>query len=108
VLVADDPRRLTMQFRKEKRGDRLFVDMGRNAYAQHAVAPFAVRPRDGAPVATPLDWSEVEDRRLKPERFTIKAVAARVERGDDPWGPLRGRSLTGPARRLARMESVGN
>jgi bifunctional non-homologous end joining protein LigD len=108
VLVADDPRRLTMQFRKEKRGDRLFVDMGRNAYAQHAVAPFAVRPRDGAPVATPLDWSEVEDRRLKPEPFTITAVAARVERGDDSWGPLRGRSLTGPARRLARMEPVGN
>jgi bifunctional non-homologous end joining protein LigD len=103
ALVADDPRRLTMEFRKEKRGDRLFVDMGRNAYAQHAVAPYAVRPRDGAPVATPLHWSEVEDRRLKPERFTIEAVGARVERGDVPWGPLRGRSLTAAARKLARM-----
>jgi bifunctional non-homologous end joining protein LigD len=102
VLSADDPRRLTTEFRKEKRGDRLFLDMGRNAYAQHAVAPYAVRPRDGAPVATPLDWSEVEDRRLKPERFTIKAVAKRLETGNDPWGPLRGRSLAGPSRALAR------
>src|SRR5205823_14188813 len=105
VLVADDPRRLTMEFRKEKRGDRLFVDMGRNAYAQHAVAPYAVRPRDAAPVATPLDWSEVEDRRLKPERFTIKAVAKRIDAGNDPWGPLRGRSLTSPSRLLTRMRS---
>lgn len=105
VLAADDPRRLTTEFRKEKRGDRLFLDMGRNAYAQHAVAPYAVRPRDGAPVATPLDWSEVEDRRLKPERFTIKAVAKRIDVGGDPWGPLRGRSLTGPARLLKRMSS---
>ena len=48
---------LTREFRKEKRESRLFLDMGRNAYAQHAVAPYAVRPRDGAPVATPLDWS---------------------------------------------------
>jgi bifunctional non-homologous end joining protein LigD len=103
VLAADDPRRLTTEFRKEKRGDRLFLDMGRNAYAQHAVAPYAVRPRDGAPVATPLDWSEVEDRRLKPERFTIKAVGARVERGDDPWGTLRPRSLTKPIAKLRRM-----
>jgi bifunctional non-homologous end joining protein LigD len=103
ALVADDPARLTMEFRKEKRGDRLFVDMGRNAYAQHAVAPFAVRARDGAPVATPLHWSEVEDRRLRPERFTMRAVARRVEQADDPWGPLRGRSLTKPRRALERL-----
>jgi bifunctional non-homologous end joining protein LigD len=105
VLAADDPRRLTTEFRKEKRGSRLFLDMGRNAYAQHAVAPYSVRPRDGAPVATPLDWSEVEDRRLRPERFTIKAVAKRVEGGVEPWGPLRGRSLTGPSRLLTRLQS---
>jgi len=102
VLVADDPNRLTMEFRKEKRGDRLFVDMGRNAYAQHAVAPYAVRPRDGAPVATPLHWSEVEDRRLRAERFTMKAAVKRVESADDPWGPLRGRSLIKAAKALER------
>lgn len=103
VLVAGDPNRLTMEFRKEKRGDRLFVDMGRNAYAQHAVAPYAVRPRDGAPVATPLHWSEVEDRRLRPERFTMKVAARRVDGGTDPWGPLRGRSLARPGRALGRL-----
>jgi bifunctional non-homologous end joining protein LigD len=108
VLAADDPRRLTTEFRKEKRGTRLFLDMGRNAYAQHAVAPYAVRPRDGAPVATPLHWSEVEDRRLKPERFTIKAVAKRVDADEDPWGPLRGRSLAAPARSLRRMVPVSS
>ena len=107
VLVADDPRRLTMEFRKEKRGARLFVDMGRNAYAQHAVAPYAVRPRDGAPVATPLHWSEVEDRRLRAERFTMKVAALRVGRGEDPWGPLRGRSLAKARRALDRLGRLG-
>ena len=102
-LVADDPMRLTMEFRKEKRGDRLFVDMGRNAYAQHAVAPFAVRPRDGAPIATPLHWSEVENPSLRPERFTMKVVTRRVDAGENPWGPLRGRSLAKASRALDRL-----
>ena len=33
----------------------------RDAYAQTAVAPFTVRARPGAPVATPLHWAELED-----------------------------------------------
>jgi len=103
ALVADDPTRLTLEFRKDARAGRLFVDLGRNAYAQHAVAPYAVRPRDGAPVATPLHWSEVEDRRLRPERFTMKVVGRRIDRGDDPWGPLRGRSLAPAGRALDRL-----
>jgi bifunctional non-homologous end joining protein LigD len=102
-LVKRDPKRLTMEFRKAGREGRLFVDLGRNAYAQHAVAPYAVRARDGAPVATPLHWSEVEDTRLRPERFTIRSVAARVDRGEDPWGTPRARSLKEPQRLLERM-----
>jgi bifunctional non-homologous end joining protein LigD len=47
--------------RKNKRGDRLFLDIMRDAYAQTVVAPFSVRARPGAHVATPLHWEEVED-----------------------------------------------
>jgi bifunctional non-homologous end joining protein LigD len=105
LLVRRDPKRLTMEFRKANREGRLFVDLGRNAYSQHAVAPYAVRARDGAPVATPLHWTEVEDKRLRPERFTIRAVAERVKRGENPWGTPRARSLTRPARVLEQMHA---
>ena len=94
-----------MEQRKEKRQGRLFVDIMRNAYAQHAVAPYGVRARVGAPVATPLDWSEVEDSGLGPDRFTIRSVPDRVMRDGDPWGTLRGRSLREPGRLLEEMLS---
>ena len=45
--------------RREKRKGRLSLDTGRNAYAQTAVAPYAVRALPGAPVAAPLDWEEL-------------------------------------------------
>ena len=52
------------QVRKEKREGRLFLDTARNAYAQTAVAPYAVRALPGAPVAAPLDWDELGDSSL--------------------------------------------
>jgi bifunctional non-homologous end joining protein LigD len=76
---------VTAEQRRNKRGERLFVDVMRNAYAQTAIAPYAVRARPGAPVATPLHWAEVEDGRLRPDRFTLRSVRGRLERADDPW-----------------------
>ena len=43
VVVADDPANRTIEQRKDKRGDRIYLDVMRNAYAQTAVAPYAVR-----------------------------------------------------------------
>ena len=45
-MVADDPDHLTLTWKREERGARIFVDVNRNAYAQHAVAPVR-RPRPG-------------------------------------------------------------
>jgi bifunctional non-homologous end joining protein LigD len=84
-LAAASPRRLTTEFYKEKRGAPLFLDTRRNAYAQHSVAPYAVRPRDGAPVATPLRWEELDDRALRPDRWNVRTVLDRVADGGDPW-----------------------
>jgi bifunctional non-homologous end joining protein LigD len=105
VLAARKPKRLTTEPRRGKRNGRLFLDVGRNGYAQHAVAPYGVRARAGVPVSTPLHWSEVEDRKLRPERFSIRSVPRRVERDGDPWGTLRARSLREPSRLLAGIRS---
>ncbi|HLI56412.1 MAG TPA: non-homologous end-joining DNA ligase [Actinomycetota bacterium] len=103
LLQRRDPERLTAEFRKEKRDGRLFLDVTRNAYAQHIVGPFGVRARPGAPVATPLHWSEVEDPSVRPEQFSLRSVPGRVASNQQPWGPLRGQSLTKPARILADL-----
>ena len=83
-MVADDPGHLTLEWRKADRGKRIYVDVNRIAYAQHAVGPYAVRARPTAPVAVPLHWEELSDKTLKPDRWTINNVASRVDEGD-PW-----------------------
>lgn len=83
-MVADDPRHLTLEWHKAERGDRIYVDVNRIAYAQHAVAPYAIRPRAQAPVAVPLDWDELSDKSLRPDRWTVTNVGERLEAGD-PW-----------------------
>ena len=109
ALVAREPDLLTMEFRKEKRNGRLYVDLARNGYAQTAVPPYAVRPRGGAPVATPVEWSEVESKDLRPDGFTMRTIFDRLDGADDPWKGMarRARSLDNARRKLgSRRELV--
>ena len=68
-----------------RHGGRILVDTARNTYAQTAVPPYAVRPRPGAPVATPIDWEELSDSKLRPDRWTVKNVIRRLSAKGDPW-----------------------
>jgi len=107
VVAADDPDHRTVEQRKDKRGDRIYLDVMRNAYAQTAVAPYAVRARRGAPVATPLEWDELRGRGLKPDRFTIRDVPKRTAEQGDPWADMRrrARSLIRPMQRLSKLRA---
>jgi bifunctional non-homologous end joining protein LigD len=80
---------LTTFWRKEKRDGRILVDTARNTYAQTVVAPYAVRALPGAPVATPLEWDELEDPALHPRRWTLRDVGARVADRGNPWSDIR-------------------
>jgi bifunctional non-homologous end joining protein LigD len=79
------PAELTTEQRKDARSGRLFIDIMRNAYAQTVVAPYAVRARPGAPVATPLHWDELTDAALVPHRFTVRTIGERLDARVDPW-----------------------
>jgi len=107
VVAADDPAHRTVEQRKAKRGDRIYVDVMRNAYAQTAVAPYAVRARPGAPVATPLEWDELGKRGLRADRFSLHDVPKRVANQGDPWADMRrhARSLTRPIERLSILRA---
>jgi bifunctional non-homologous end joining protein LigD len=102
VLASRSPDELTVEQRKERRGQRIYLDIMRNAYAQMAVAPYSVRARAGAPVATPLHWDELSDGRLNPRQYTLRTIAGRLAETADPWrGMARHRhALPGARRRL--------
>lgn len=84
-LVAEAPDDFTLEFYKEKRGDRLLLDINRNAYQQHAVAPYSLRALPGAPVAAPLEWEEALSAQWDPQRWTITNLFRRLSHRDDPW-----------------------
>ncbi|MGJ5831284.1 non-homologous end-joining DNA ligase [Streptomyces ossamyceticus] len=97
-LVRAHPERLTTAVRKKERGGRLYLDIQRNAYAQTAVAPFTVRARPGAPVATPITWEQLDDPAVDARRWTIADAVDQAR--TDPWaGVMRRARALGPVRR---------
>jgi bifunctional non-homologous end joining protein LigD len=106
TLTARRPDERTTAQRKAKRGDRVFIDIARNAYAQTVVAPYAVRARPQASVATPLDWDEL-DSDLKPDRYTIRNLFRRLAQKPDPWAEIgkHGQSLAPARDKLAALAS---
>jgi bifunctional non-homologous end joining protein LigD len=108
VMVERAPDLLTTEFMKEARGDRIYFDVGRNRPAQHAVAPYSTRAKPGAPVATPLHWDEVDDKRLGPQSYNLRNVRDRVK-GTDPWRDMRrhAKSLAPARKALDRLTAAG-
>jgi bifunctional non-homologous end joining protein LigD len=103
VLADRHPRELTVEFRKAKRDGRILVDVARNGYAQTAVPPYAVRPRPGAPVATPIEREELSDSRLRPDRWTLRNVLRRLGSKGDPWADMQSHARgVGRARQTVR------
>jgi bifunctional non-homologous end joining protein LigD len=82
-LAWSIPDSFTTELRKENRGNRLFIDYTRNAYGQTSVAPYTVRSRSGAPVATPVEWDEMDD--ITSQSYNIRNVLKRVAEKGDPW-----------------------
>jgi bifunctional non-homologous end joining protein LigD len=81
-LEARLPERTTTERSPSRRRGRLYLDALQNAYGKTMVAPYSLRAVDGAPVSTPLRWSEVH-RRLDPTRFNLKTLPRRLDRVGD-------------------------
>lgn len=75
---------------KDKRRGRARLDYTQNVLNKTLVAPYSVRPRPGAPVSVPLEWAELDDPRLTPDRWTIRDVPARLADRGDPFAVLLG------------------
>ncbi|HEX8000425.1 MAG TPA: non-homologous end-joining DNA ligase [Pyrinomonadaceae bacterium] len=67
---------------KRKPG-QIYVDHMQNARGKSVVAPYSVRPREGATVSAPLEWSEVERAQIRIEDFNIRNMPRRIERKGD-------------------------
>jgi bifunctional non-homologous end joining protein LigD len=77
------PKLVSWKWQVRERGGLARLDYTQNAINKTLVAPYSPRAAAGAPVSAPIEWDELEDRKLRPDRFTIRTVLDRLaERGD--------------------------
>jgi bifunctional non-homologous end joining protein LigD len=102
ALAARHPAELTTEGRIANRHDRLYLDVGRNGYAQTMAAPYAVRALPGAPVSVPLEWPELDD--FVPGRHRVADIDGRLA-APDPWAGMEEAAsrLDQAAARLTRL-----
>jgi bifunctional non-homologous end joining protein LigD len=81
-LVRARPDLVTTRTQVASRGPRVYLDHNQNGRGRSIASVYSVRPRPGAPVATPLRWDEVRPG-LDPRDMTMGVVATRVEREGD-------------------------
>ena len=67
---------------KGRERDRVYFDFLQNGRGKTISAPYVLRPRPGATVATPLEWREVKPG-LQPGDFHIRNAMARFDRVGD-------------------------
>lgn len=77
------PDRFTITPTKFKRNEKVFVDYLRNSYGQTSVAPYSVRALEGAPIATPINWSELS--KTHPQKYNINNIFKRLSTKGDAW-----------------------
>ncbi len=99
-LEADHPGEVTTEWLKRKRTGVL-LDHRQNGHGKTIASVYSVRPKPGAPVSTPLRWSELTES-VVPRDFTMGVALERVEHDGDLFEPvLHGRqSLTQALRGL--------
>jgi len=77
------PDLVSWEWATKARGGRARLDYTQNQPIKTLVSPYAVRPAAGAPVSAPIEWDELDDPELRPDRWTVRTIVERVERVGD-------------------------
>jgi bifunctional non-homologous end joining protein LigD len=94
-LAAQFPKKMTIAMRLADRGNAIFIDILRNGFTATAIAPYAVRARENASVATPLHWKELRDGTVSSSaQFTIQTIGKRLAHMKDPWLDMQKQAVT--------------
>jgi bifunctional non-homologous end joining protein LigD len=89
AIAEAEPDMFTANIRKVQRTGRIFLDWLRNQRGSTAVMPYSARAREGAPVAAPISWDEL-DRYESGHHFSIRDADELIERASSKslrdWG----------------------
>lgn len=81
-MINTYPEKYTINIRKNKRKNKIFIDYFRNKKGATSVCPYSIRIKDNGPISCPIKWSELDI--IKPQDITIDNINERLKR-KDPW-----------------------
>ena len=79
---------LAWKWQKDERSGLARLDFTQNAINRTLVAPYSPRPAAGAPVSAPIEWDELDDPALRPDRYTIRTILDRLAEQGDLFAPV--------------------
>lgn len=80
------PDKVTMNWWKEERGERIFIDFNQANRDRTMAGAYSPRALAGATVSAPLTWEELAD--ADPSAFTVRSLPQRLADVGDPWADL--------------------
>lgn len=84
-LAMNAPEKYVTIMAKSKRHNKIFIDYLRNQRGATAIAPYSLRARKYAPIATPIAWDELTHD-IRDTLFNIKSLSKRLkDLQKDPW-----------------------
>jgi bifunctional non-homologous end joining protein LigD len=92
IVHEAQPDLTSLERSPSKRQEKVYLDYLQNNFGQTIVAPYSIRPLPGAPVSTPLKWSEVKAG-LNPIDFTIKNAPKRFKKVGDLFKLVLGKGI---------------
>ena len=72
------PDLVSWEWSVKARTGRVRMDYTQNIINKTLNAPYTVRAVPRAPVSAPISWDELDDPALRPDRWTIRTIGARV------------------------------
>jgi DNA ligase D-like protein (predicted polymerase) len=85
-VVAELPDRATLEWWKESRGERVFLDYNQACRDRTVASAWSVRGRPKATVSTPVTWDELPE--VDPDQFNLRTVPGLLAERGDPHAQL--------------------
>ncbi len=82
-IVADFPES-TLKISKDKRLDKILIDIYRNHSYQSMALPYGIRATPSASVSMPLSWEDLKKVK-SPREFTIQTAPDWIKNKKNPW-----------------------
>ncbi len=84
LVVKVKPELATIEWRKNKREGRVYIDYRQNGRAKTLPSPYSLRPTKNASISTPLAWGELHSK-IKPADFNLSNITQRLAHKGDLW-----------------------